>query len=118
MGKAELKISAILIYYTVIAVIGFVGQTYAIKNRELIEQDIAEYLACIVQETVKTTCSQFIAGRLGGLYILSDISTIMLANLPVVYLFFGMDFKVCQKMWRKLHTTQHSQKELVGIQSN
>lgn len=95
-AKAELKISIILIYYIVVGVMGLVGLTYSMNNREQIEEDIAEFLICSLSGGLFANCEQFLSGPLSTIHILTDITLIMVSFLPVVLLLFSINLKSCR----------------------
>lgn len=99
-GKAELKISAILIFHMLSGILGLIGATYAFNNTAAIEQDIIEFFLCSASEDPLPSCEGSSLNRVSSLYALIDASFIMVSFMPVVLLFFGMNFQTCQE---KLH---------------
>lgn len=97
IGKAQLKVLLILLYYVTAGIVGLIGVTYATNNRTAISQDSANFLKCQIEGTGLTNCFEFISGRISSLRILNSTALVMFTYLPVVHLFFGMDFQMCRK---------------------
>lgn len=104
--KAELKISLILIYYIITGIVGMVGSTYIINNRDQVEQETRDFFICYQQGGFLANCYRFLSGRISSFNTLTDIALIMLAFLPVVLLIFEMNFQVCRE---KLHIMRSSE---------
>lgn len=98
-GKAELKISAIIIFHVLTGILGLIGAAYAINNRVTIQQDIIEFFLCPASNDPSANCADSLK-QVSRLYAVLDTTFIMISFMPVVLLFFGMNFKTCQE---KLH---------------
>ncbi len=95
VGTAQLKITGILIYYTILGVMGLVASTmsftsYSTKTRE----GIAQYLFC---ENSGSSDCVLDSAAIGPVGILSIVVTVLFSFLPVVAILVSCDPRACKK---------------------
>jgi hypothetical protein len=90
IGKAELKISAIVVYYTLVAVMAMISFTYHITNGVFLK-NITSYILCESRgQSAGCTLDLFNGEIFNGL---SATSIVMVSFLPVVAILFNCDLQ-------------------------
>ena len=84
VGKAEIKITAIVIYYTIVGVMSLANDTYF---GEYTYEPFIEYIAC--QSTGMASCQEELH-TLNEVYIVAAV-IVMVSFLPVVVILFSCD---------------------------
>ena len=93
VGKAQLKITAIVLYYTIAGVIGLVSYTYFEANNSY-QQSLAEYILCESAGVSAGCVSQTVTTIIGGL---SAAIIIVLSLLPIIAVLFNFDLNAFKK---------------------
>lgn len=94
VGKAEIKITVLFIYYTLLGVMGLVAYTYLITDT--FGQDIAEFIVC--ESTGTLTNGQKDLGTFKTLLTLVTVNIVMVSFIPVlVVLIFSCEVQVFKR---------------------
>lgn len=103
VGKAQIKITAVIMYYTLQGVTGLVTLAYFIANRSDAGQStLAEYITC--GNKGLPDCA-LIFGSTDAVHIFAVISTVMLSFVPLLALLFNCDLQSWRRKGRGRSTT-------------
>ena len=101
IGIAELKVTVILIYYSVFGIIGIVFFTYFIDSFAI--TGFVEFIIC--ESTGNSNCNQLLQGN-RTLYILITIDLIMLSFTPVlIFCIYICDIQALKKKYKAWRTS-------------
>jgi hypothetical protein len=92
VGAAQLKITAVLIYYTVLGVMGMTTATVSLTSYAA-STNTVEYLLC---ESMGMSDCTFDSGFL-NINSLAVVVVVLFSLLPVVAIFFTCDPRVCRR---------------------
>ena len=103
VGKAEIKIAAIIIYYIIVGVMGLAAYTYfAPFNADAISQ----YIVC--QSSGKESCQEEFSISKNDIFFRAA-PIVMLSLLPVVAILFSCDSKAFKTKFQVITTHLKSQ---------
>ena len=97
VGKAQLKLTAIIIYYTLFGVMGLVTFTYFEANTDY-RDSITEYILC--ESGALPDCALDF-GTIDVVTVLSVIVVVTISLLPVLALLFSCNMQCCRKEAKK-----------------
>ena len=99
VAKAQLKITAIIIYYTILGVVGLVAYTY-FEAADTIKKGVTEYILCeSVGVSDVSDCA--LEEETVALEILAASVVMMLGFLPVMIVIFSCDPKAYKRKAKK-----------------
>lgn len=99
IGKAEIKITALTIYITIMSIFGLVAYTNLITSNYV--EDAAEFIVC--ESTGQAGCQQILPESFQVTMKLMTTFQIMLSIIPVVLILFvckPQAFKMKYKAWK------------------
>ena len=99
VGKAEVKIMIVFIYYTLVGTIGLISSTYAGYSN--VGDSLQELFIC--ESSGNQDCSNIDSDIYHHLGILSVINILILNFSPVVALLISINPKACKKNLRVMH---------------
>lgn len=91
--KAQFKISAIIIYYTLVGVMGLATYTYFEAN-ETFQENFTEYILC---ESGGQSSDCVLNLNVGILDALGTTVVVMVSFLPVLAILFSCDPQACRR---------------------
>ena len=94
VGKAEIKIAMVLIYYTFVGVMGLVSFTVSDRQDHIIAGRIMTLIIC---ESTGTQVCDVNMDSQRSIEVLSVVSIVMTSFLPVIAVLFSFDLKACRK---------------------
>lgn len=102
VGKAQIKISIILIYYTVLGVVGLVSLTY-FEVKIFNSEGLREFFLC--ESLGNPDCFLDVA-PIKNIKALSVSVIVMLSFLPVIVLIFSFDYQACKKKLKSVRKSK------------
>ena len=108
VGKAQIKITVIIIAYIILGVISLVAFTYYEVKAAVNTKGIGDYLIC--HSTGYSEDCQLDIVTLNNVEVLSIVVIILLPLLPIIAIIFSVDPKSCGKKKDKRGSHTHSRK--------
>lgn len=115
VGTAQLKITAILIYYTALGVMGLTTSTksfasYAARTMDM--ENFVQYLSC--ENSGGSDCV-FDSALLNSVRTLYIVVVVLVSFLPVVAILFSCDPRVCKRKPAKVEALSKKSSVLSGL---